>query len=162
MINSHKDVEKLTLTFVAEFPATVERLWQVWADPRQLERWYGPPEWPATFEKFEFEVGGEARYYMTGPDGEKMRGWLQLTAIEPPHRLEYDDAFADDKGEPTGQKTHSVVTLEPIDAGARMTTVTRFVDLTHLEETVKMGVTEGWLSALEQINDILASDNGGK
>lgn len=162
MINSHKDVDKLTLTFVAEFPATVERLWQVWADPRQLERWYGPPEWPATFEKFEFEVGGEARYYMTGPGGEKARGWLQLTAIEPPRRLEYDDAFADDKGEPIGQKTHSVVTLEPIDAGARMTTVTRFVDLTHLEETVKMGVTEGWLSALEQINDILASDNGGK
>jgi uncharacterized protein YndB with AHSA1/START domain len=160
VISSHKDVEKLTLTFVAEFPATVERLWQVWADPRQLERWYGPPEWPATFEKFEFEVGGEGRYYMTGPDGAKSRGWMQITTIEPPHRLEYDDAFADDKGQPVGQKMHSVVTLESIGAGARMTAVTRFVDLAHLEEALKMGFDEGWVAALAQINDILASDGG--
>jgi uncharacterized protein YndB with AHSA1/START domain len=158
MITSHKDVEKLTLTFVAEFPATVERLWQVWADARQLERWYGPPEWPATFEKFEFEVGGEGRYYMTGPAGEKMRGWMQLTAIEPPARIEYDDAFADDKGEPVGEKMHTVVTLETAGAGARMTTVTRFVDLKHLEETLGMGFDEGWLAALAQIDDILKGE----
>ncbi len=43
VISSHKDPEALTLTIVAEFNAGAERLWQVWEDPRQLERWWGPP-----------------------------------------------------------------------------------------------------------------------
>jgi uncharacterized protein YndB with AHSA1/START domain len=36
----HKDPEKFTLTFTVELDATVERAWQLWSDPRQLERWW--------------------------------------------------------------------------------------------------------------------------
>ena len=43
-----KDPEALTMTITAELDATVERAWQLWADPRQLERWWGPPTYPAT------------------------------------------------------------------------------------------------------------------
>src|SRR5438552_4195131 len=43
-----RDLAALTLTIVSEFGAPVERVWQVWADPRQLERWWGPPNYPAT------------------------------------------------------------------------------------------------------------------
>ncbi|MEJ7695518.1 MAG: SRPBCC domain-containing protein [Candidatus Limnocylindrales bacterium] len=38
-----KDPEDLTLTITAQFDASPERVWQLWADPRQLERWWGPP-----------------------------------------------------------------------------------------------------------------------
>lgn len=41
-----KDYDRLTITFVADFDAPVERVWQLWADPRQLERWWGPPSMP--------------------------------------------------------------------------------------------------------------------
>ncbi len=37
-----------TMTLEAEFDASPERVWQLWADPRQLERWWGPPTYPAT------------------------------------------------------------------------------------------------------------------
>ena len=43
------DPEALTFTITAEFAATPDRIWQLWSDPRQLERWWGPPDWPATF-----------------------------------------------------------------------------------------------------------------
>lgn len=75
VVSVTKDVDALTLTFVAEFAASVERVWQVWADPRQLERWWGPPTWPATFQRHDFVVGGQSRYHMTGPEGEKSHGW---------------------------------------------------------------------------------------
>lgn len=74
VVSVTKDVDALTLTFVAEFAASVERVWQVWEDPRKLERWWGPPTWPATFERHDFVVGGRSRYHMTGPEGEKSRG----------------------------------------------------------------------------------------
>jgi hypothetical protein len=41
-----KDPQTLTLTLEAEFNASPERVWQLWADPRQLERWWGPADIP--------------------------------------------------------------------------------------------------------------------
>ena len=43
-----RDTDALTLTVVADFPASVERLWEAYVDPRQLERFWGPPTYPAT------------------------------------------------------------------------------------------------------------------
>ena len=54
----HKDPEALTMTITAEFDATVERAWQLWADPRQLERWWGPPTYPATVVDHDLAPGG--------------------------------------------------------------------------------------------------------
>lgn len=158
VISSHKDIEALTLTFVAEFDAEPERVWQVWEDPRQLERWWGPPTWPATFEQHDFVVGGRSRYFMTGPEGEKARGWWTVTAIEAPHRLEFDDGFAGDDGEPvtTMEATHAVVTIEALGTGSRMTTVTTFVSAEQLEKMEAMGMEEGMRLAMGQIDTLLA------
>lgn len=158
VISTHKDVEALTLTFVAEFDAGVERVWQVWQDPRQLERWWGPPTWPATFERHDFVVGGASRYYMTGPDGEKARGWWTITAIDAPHRLEFDDGFSGDDGEPvdTMEPIHAVVTIEAVGDRARMTTVTAFANVAQLEKMSAMGMEEGMRLAMGQIDALLA------
>ncbi|MFG1904102.1 SRPBCC family protein [Micromonospora carbonacea] len=152
-----KDVEALTLTFVAEFDAGVERVWQVWADARQLERWWGPPTWPATFEQHDFVVGGWSHYYMTGPEGEKARGWWRITALDAPHRLEFDDGFSDEHGNPTDtdRPTHAVATLTADGARTRLTLVTRFVDADQLERMVNMGMEEGLREALGQIDGLL-------
>ncbi|MEU8189025.1 SRPBCC family protein [Micromonospora carbonacea] len=153
-----KDVEALTLTFVAEFDAGVERVWQVWADARQLERWWGPPTWPATFEQHDFVVGGWSHYYMTGPEGEKARGWWRITALDAPHLLEFDDGFSDEHGNPTDadRPTHAVATLTADGARTRLTLVTRFADADQLERMVNMGMEEGLREALGQIDGLLA------
>ena len=57
----------------AEFAASPERVWEVWENPRQLERWWGPPTYPATFTRHDFVVGGESRYFMTGPEARNRR-----------------------------------------------------------------------------------------
>ena len=48
VINVQKDPEHLTFSITAEFDVPVERVWQLWSDPRQLERWWGPPTYPST------------------------------------------------------------------------------------------------------------------
>ena len=63
-----KDPEALTLTLTAEFDATPERVWELWADPRQLERWWGPPTYPATFTAHDLAPGSRVEYHMTGPE----------------------------------------------------------------------------------------------
>ena len=75
IVSVEKDFDTLSLTLIAEFDAPIERAWQLWADPRQLERWWGPPTHPSTVEKHDLVAGGEIAYFMTGPGGEQTRGW---------------------------------------------------------------------------------------
>ena len=41
VIDVQKHTDTLTMVVTAEFDAPVERVWQLWDDPRQLERWWG-------------------------------------------------------------------------------------------------------------------------
>ena len=52
-----KNIDALTLTITAEFDADAARLWELWADPRQLERWWSPPSHSSTFVEHELTVG---------------------------------------------------------------------------------------------------------
>ena len=73
-----KDPDALTLTVIAEFEASPERVWQLWSDPRQLERWWGPPTYPATFTKHDLAPGSRVEYHMTGPEGDQPKGYWDI------------------------------------------------------------------------------------
>jgi uncharacterized protein YndB with AHSA1/START domain len=158
VISTERDTEALTLTIVARFEAPAERVWQVWEDPRQLERWWGPPTWPATFERHDFVAGGESRYVMTGPDGTKAGGWWRAIDVSPTERFEWEDGFADDEGrpDPSMPVTHAVVTLAETDGSTTMTTVSTFASLEQLEQLLAMGMDEGMRQAMGQIDELLA------
>ena len=157
VMSTQQNAEELSFTIVAEFDAKVERVWQIWADPRQLERWWGPPTWPATFESFDFTPGGKASYYMVGPDGEKARGWWLLPSIDAPTTLSFDDGFADDNGEPVASMgiTRAVVTIEDIGGRTRMTTTSKFESAEQMQKMIDMGMEEGMKEAMSQIDDLL-------
>jgi uncharacterized protein YndB with AHSA1/START domain len=98
-----KDANALTMTVDAEFDASPERIWQLWADPRQLERWWGPPNYPATFTKHDLTPGSRVEYHMTTPEGDQPRGFWDILETEPPHRLIVRDGFANDDGSPNDE-----------------------------------------------------------
>jgi uncharacterized protein YndB with AHSA1/START domain len=157
VISTDKDAVTLTLTVVADFAADPARVWQVWEDPRQLERWWGPPTFPATFTRHDFVVGGESRYYMTGPAGENPHGWWRIDAIDKPRRLDFANGLADDDGEPVPgvEPMAGQVTFEPTESGTRMTVLTTFVDKAHMEKMLGMGMAEGMTFAMGQIDEVL-------
>lgn len=97
----HKDPAALTMTIDAEFEASPERVWQLWADPRQLERWWGPPGYPATVTAHELRAGARMEYYMTTPEGDRPRGYWEIVEAVAPHRLVVRDGFAT----PTARRT---------------------------------------------------------
>jgi uncharacterized protein YndB with AHSA1/START domain len=154
-----KDPQRLTMTVVAEFPVPVERVWAAWADPRQLERFWGPPEWPATFVQHNFVANGESSYYMTGPDGTRSHGWWRFLRIDPPRFFEIEDAFADETGKPNTKMPGTImrVSLEAIDGGTRMTGISTFPSLEAMEQLLAMGMDEGLKAALGQMDKVLVS-----
>ena len=79
-----KDPVNLTMTVVCDYPVSQKRLWQAYADARQLERFWGPPTWPATFTRHDMKAGGRSEYFMTGPNGEKSSGYWKFISVNPP------------------------------------------------------------------------------
>ena len=157
VITSTSSVEDLSMTMVAEFDAAPERLWNLLEDPRQLERWWGPEPYPATFTRYEFEPGGQCRYYMTGPDDFKHHGWWQIESIDAPRRLEFKQGLSGSDGEPVPgeQSLSGVVTIERIGVKTRMTVLTRFPDTELMEEMIGGGMEEGMRLAISQIDALL-------
>jgi uncharacterized protein YndB with AHSA1/START domain len=152
-----KDPEALTMTITAAFDATIERVWEMWADPRKLEQWWGPPMWPATFVDHDLRAGGRVNYFMTGPGGEKSRGWWRVLAAEPPHRLEFEDGFADDAGNPNLAMPVMTIRVQIAaqDRGTSMTVETAFPSREAMEQVLAMGMEEGLSLAIGQIDDVL-------
>ena len=152
------DPEALTMTLIGDYPVPVRRLWAAWSDPRQLERFWGPPEWPATFTRHDMTVGGRSEYHMTGPDGERSSGYWVFEAIEPGRRIEVTDGFAREDGTANDEmpSMRMAMTFEATDTGSRLTSVTTFPDLAAMEELARMGMVEGATSAFGQMDDVLA------
>jgi uncharacterized protein YndB with AHSA1/START domain len=153
-----KDLDALTMTVVADFAATRERLWEAYTDPRQIERFWGPVEWPATFVRHDVFVGGRSTYFMTGPDGERSAGFWEFLAVDDGKFFEVRDGFADDDGvENTAMPSMRMTfSFEDTDAGSRLVTTTHFGSLDQLEQLLGMGMEEGMASAMGQIDDVLA------
>lgn len=152
------DPEALTMTLTAEFDAPVDRLWDAFTDPRQLERFWGPPGWPATFPTFEFEVGGRAVYFMTSPQGEKSYGSWEFLEIDGPRGFTVLDNFANEDGAPLdGMPVMRVVfVFEPTASGSRMVNVSHFASADALEQVVAFGAVEGSTMAINQLDRVLA------
>jgi uncharacterized protein YndB with AHSA1/START domain len=154
----HRDSEAMTLTVTAQFESPIERVWQLWEDPRQLERWWGPPTYPATFVDHDLTPGGMASYFMTGPGGDQPRGWWRVLAVTAPLRLEFENGFADDDGKPNpGMPTMIIrVTLsDQPDGLTRMAVETSFPSLSAMEKIISMGMEEGMTGAISQIDELL-------
>ncbi|MGJ6979986.1 SRPBCC family protein [Aestuariimicrobium soli] len=153
------DPETRTITITAEFAAPVERVWQLYADPRQLEQVFGPPTYPATFVQHELVVGSQTHYYMTSPEGEKYPGLWTITAVDEPRSFSFEDSFADESfvantDLPTSTNTYA---FEPSDAGTRAVFTSTFASAEALQQVIDMGVEEGSIGAINQIDAFLAA-----
>jgi uncharacterized protein YndB with AHSA1/START domain len=154
-----KNPDTLTMTITAEFDASPERVWQLWADPRQLERWWGPPTYPATFTQHDLTPGARVRYHMTGPEGDQPQGYWDVLEVDPPHSLVVRDGFADENGQPNTELPTGTmrVLIEPIDERrTRMSLESIFPSAEAMEQVLAMGAEEGMKQALGQIDAILA------
>jgi uncharacterized protein YndB with AHSA1/START domain len=154
VVRVDKDPDALTVTVVAEFDAPIERVWQLWADPRQLERWWGPPGHPATFQQHDFVPGGRATFSI----GDASRGWWEFVAIDPPRSLELVDGWADADGAPVADAptTRIRTRLAELDGRTRMEIRSLFSSREHLEQILDIGALDAFQQAIGQIDALLA------
>ncbi|WP_332879615.1 SRPBCC family protein [Massilia sp. S19_KUP03_FR1] len=148
-----KDATTLTLTVVGDYPVAQQRLWDAFADPRQLERFWGPPAYPATFTRHDFQVGGRAEYFLALPEGQKWNGSWRFTAIDPISAFAACDG--DDNTGDENMPAAMTFAFASTAAGSRITIVTRFSSVEALAQTTP-GMEEGLRAAMPQLDAVLA------
>jgi uncharacterized protein YndB with AHSA1/START domain len=154
----HKDAEALTMTVVADFAAPLQRLWDAYADPREIERFWGPPTYPATFTRHDMFAGGRSEYTMVGPEGDVSRGYWEFLDVKAPHSFEVRDGFCHPDGTPNPDLPSMRMTFEfeATESGSRLTSTTFFTTVEELEQILAMGAEEGMRQAMGQIDAVLA------
>jgi uncharacterized protein YndB with AHSA1/START domain len=162
VVSVEKDLESLSLILVAEFVAPIEQVWQLWADPRQLERWWGPPTHPASVGKHDLAAGGEVDYVMTGPGGETSRGFWRVTSVNPPSSLGFADGFANPDGTPNTETPTTAVHMRLTEHGGvtRMELRFEFESSEHMEQLERWGAFEVFPQSVGQMDALLAADAG--
>ena len=154
-----KDLEALTMTITADLDATVERAWQLWADPRQFERWWGPPGYPPTVIDHDLRTGGRITFFTTGPEGERVDSTWEVITADPPRHLELRDADVDDDGRPNDGNSMTLMAItfsERGDRGTVMAIRTHFDSRAGMEQVLAGGVEEGMCVVVEQMDAVLA------
>ena len=145
-----KDPAARTMTITSEFAAPAARVWQLWADPRQLERWWGPPTHPATVTEHDLSPGGKVSFYVTGPEGDRRSGWWHVLAVEPPRWLAFE----------LGDPDIPVLTVradlaDRPDGGTRMVIEVSFGTTGDMDLMIGLGFEQGLTAAIGQIDAVL-------
>jgi uncharacterized protein YndB with AHSA1/START domain len=155
IVSIEKNVEDLSFVLVAQFDAPIARVWELWADPRKLERWWGPPGYPATVVSHDLRPGGEVTYFMTGPDGARTHGWWRVTHVDPPRALRFTDGFAGQDGAPT---TDVHVQLAEHEGGTRMELRFGFASAEHMRRLEQWGAFEVFPQSVAQMDALIAEE----
>lgn len=140
-----------------------ERVWQMWTVADHFSQWYGPTGARIPIAEMDVRVGGRrfVAMEMGTPDG-VMRMWFvgEFVEVDPPGRLVYSEAPADEHGNalppersgmPDGHPsaTQVVVELTEVAGGTRMV-------LTHRGVPADSPGATGWTMALDKLEAHLA------
>jgi uncharacterized protein YndB with AHSA1/START domain len=152
------DYDSLTITLIAEFDNPVDQVWELWSDPRKLERWWGPPGYPATVEKHALTPGGEVSYFMTGPEGDQYRGIWRVTSVDPRASLQFTEACEDSDGTPLEDSPVSEISVRLLEheRGTRMEIRMTLETREDMDRIVDRGTVEGLKQSIGQMHGLLA------
>jgi uncharacterized protein YndB with AHSA1/START domain len=154
------DAAAQTVTLTAEFDAPIQRVWQLYADPRQLEQWWNPPDYPLAITDHDLSVGGFVRADVTGPDGQTIQAYWRINAVDAPRGMEWEDGFLDDRGEPNPAippTTMRLTLAERAGGGTRMTIVVGFPSAEAMQEYLDMDLEEQMRVTFGQADALLVS-----
>lgn len=138
--------------------APIRLVWDLWTQPEHFQAWYGPAGATIPVATMDVRVGGGRHIGMAmeTPNG-TMQMWFvgEYREIDPPRRLVYTEAMADEQGNvlepatmgmPADHPTTTEIVVELEDLGGR----TKLV-VTHIGIPEGSPGAMGWNMALDKL-----------
>ena len=157
-VTVNKDVNNKKITVVREFDAPVEAVWKAWTQKELLDQWWAPKPYKAKTRMLDFREGGQWIYAMVGPDGDESWVCVDFFKIDVNKSFTAEDYFCNEKGERTndlpGMFWNNVFTST--GSGSKVSVKLTFRSAEDLNKILELGFEEGYLSALGNLDDLLA------
>ena len=146
-----KTEEKIVLEIRRFIKAPPAHVYAAWTDPEQLKQWFGPENCQTHDLVADARVGGEFRWNLANPEGEKLTMRGEFRELQPNKKIVFTWQWEDDED----WKNHtSVVTVELGDADGGTE-----LRLTHEQlpnQESRAGHMRGWNSALNKLENFLS------
>ena len=151
--------ETYTVHVKRAFAANLATVWKAWTTAEILDQWWAPKPYRAETKVLDFKVGGEWRYAMVSPEGEKHWCKAVYESINPEHSYAYTDAFTDENGNITDvfPGSHWTNTFTNEGDTTLVNIVIKHNNLADLEQIIEMGFKEGFTAGLNNLDEVLAS-----
>ena len=145
---------EIVLTRVFDAPRRL--VFDAFAKPELLNRWFGPRGWSLAVCEVDLKVGGGFRFLLRGPNGKEMGMRGVYREIVPPERSVHMESFDDYPGE-------SQVTTVLVEQGGKTTlTVTVLYPSQEVRDIVlKSGMEHGAAECYDKLAELLAPAEAG-
>jgi len=152
------------------FEAPLERMFEMWTNPRYFSKWLAPTGFDMEFIKCDIKPGGSGFYRMTNHKDVTMHGKVEYLKIQSPGLLVYTQQFSDENEKvsrhplsPTWPET-MLTTVQFAEEGPNQTRVTVSWEpqgpttQEELETFVKSraGMTQGWTGSFDKLEAYLS------
>lgn len=123
-----------------------DRVYAAWTDPAQLKQWFGPENVQTRDLIADARVGGEFRWDIIDPDGDKMTVNGEFRELQPNRKIVFTWQWQDDEN---WENHLSIVTVELSDRDGG--TELRLIHEKLPSEQSRDGHNSGWNSALDKL-----------
>lgn len=156
-ISVPSDVPEISGTRLFEAPRPL--VFDAFAAPDRLARWFGPKGFSLTTQAFEFAPGGVWRFVMHGPDGRDYENKIVFREILRPERIAYFHPGDDENVEPVRMET--IIALSQEGEKTRIDWRMRFPSLAERDRVVRdYGAATGLAENLGRLGDFIEESAG--
>ncbi len=151
------------IVITREFAAPRQLVWDVWTQPKHIEKWFGPKGFDTRVDGLDFKVGGRSTYVMVGPDGTEYPSTGVFKEIVPIEKIVTTDEFGEGfdkiesmKNVDLPQGMISTFLFDDLGDRTKLTLITAHPTVEDREKHEAMGVVDGWNSSLDKAAAYLA------
>jgi uncharacterized protein YndB with AHSA1/START domain len=145
---------ELDLVLERTIDVAPELVWRAWTDPELIVQWFTPKPWSTTSCEIDVQPGGRFNTTMRSPEGDEFPNVGCVLAVEEGRTLVFTSALGPGFRPQVvgdGFPFTAVVRIEPDGDGTRYTATAIHADAASRDAHEKMGFTDGWGAALDQL-----------
>lgn len=152
-----------------EFPVSTQRMFELWTEPRHLQRWFGPIGMTLEAHTLDLRPQGQYHFGLKAPSGQVMWGRWDFLAVQAGQKLRWLHAFSDAQGTLTRHpmvpnwplQLDTTVTFEPSPVGCVLSLSWMPHQASEAEQAVfdvsHPGMRMGWQGSFSQLRSYAAS-----
>lgn len=142
-----------------EFAAAPDRVWAAWTEPELLDQWWAPRPYQTETHAMDFRSGGRWFYAMKGPEGDRHWCILDYETIDAGRQYSGWDAFCDEQQRVNEDfaRSHWTNAFSASANGTLVNIQIQYKSLADLEKIVEMGFREGFMAAMENLDELFGT-----